>query len=308
MSASELFSKNKLIMAPIAGFTNAGFRAAALECGAGIAYTEMISAKGLLFNNEGTKSLLYTTEAEKYPAVQLFGSDPRVMKAAAESGLLNKFRLIDINMGCPVPKIVKNGEGSALLLNPGLASEIVSAVKEGAKDKIISAKIRIGFSADKINAQEMARALERGGADFITVHGRTREQMYSGKVNLKAIREAKESVGIPVVGNGDVTDLDSYSKMLETGADAVMIGRGALKNPNLFAELSGKPPVKSKREMIKEILEIMLGYLPAHVVTNNMKKQIALFSAGTRGNREIKEKVFAAASAEELLNICNAFF
>lgn len=304
MNVNNLFLKNNLLMAPVAGFTNAGFRAVALTCGAGLSYTEMVSAKGLLYDNEGSKNLLYTTDIEEHPAVQLFGSEPEIIKKAIESEALQKFQLIDINMGCPVPKIVKNKEGSALLENLNLASEIIFAAKESAKDKIVSAKIRIGISDNNINAVETAKAIERAGADFITVHGRTREQGYSGKVNYDAIREVKQNVKIPVVGNGDVKDFLSYNEMLIiTGVDAVMIGRAALKNPNVFANILQEDEKFSKKELLFKIASTMLLYMPDKVVTNNLKKQLAYFSVGMIGNKAIKQKAFAAQSVEELLNI-----
>ena len=304
MNVSKLFFENNLLMAPIAGFTNAGFRAVALLCGAGLAFTEMVSAKGLIYGNENSKTLLYTTDLEKHPAAQIFGSDPEIIKKAVESEALEKFELIDINMGCPVPKIVKNKEGSALLENINLASEIIFAAKEGAKNKIVSAKMRIGVSEKNINAVEMAKALERAGADFITVHGRTREQMYSGKVNYDAIREVKQNVSVPVVGNGDVTDFASYNEMLiRTGADAVMVGRAALKNPNIFAYLLDEEEKYTKKELFQKIASIMLSYMPSEVVCNNLKKQLAYFAVGMIGNKIMKTKAFAARSVEELIEI-----
>ena len=290
-------------LAPLAGYTDAGFRAVCSLCGAGAVYTEMISAKGLIYESEKTKDLLYSTPYERVSCAQIFGSDPYFIRAACEHKIMDKFALIDINMGCPVPKIVKNGEGSALLNNPSLAQEVVrAAVKSGRR---ITVKCRTGFSSSK-NCAEFVKMMEDAGALAVTVHGRTREQYYSGKADLDPIKEAVQAVKIPVIANGDVKDRKSAEYALEyTGAAGVAVGRGALGNPFVFARIAGDEPPMSVQQAIEMHIDILLEIYPEHKVVNDMKKHFAFYTKGMRGGKELKMKAFESKSVKELKEIAN---
>ena len=290
-------------LAPLAGYTDAGFRAVCSLCGAGAVYTEMISAKGLIYESEKTKDLLYSTPYERVSCAQIFGSDPYFIRAACEHKIMDKFALVDINMGCPVPKIVKNGEGSALLNNPSLAQEVVrAAVKSGRR---ITVKCRTGFSSSK-NCAEFVKMMEDAGALAVTVHGRTREQYYSGKADLDPIKEAVQAVKIPVIANGDVKDRKSAEYALEyTGAAGVAVGRGALGNPFVFARIAGDEPPMSVQQAIEIHIDILLEIYPEHKVVNDMKKHFAFYTKGMRGGKELKMKAFEAKSVKELKEIAN---
>ncbi len=239
----------KLFLAPMAGVNDIGFRKVCKMYGADLTYIEMINANALLHENSHTKKLLETADNEDIKVVQIFGHDPYTLAKAVQSPLLAKFDIIDINFGCPAPKIVKNGDGSALLKHFDKIAEICKSCTN-ATTKPITAKIRIGFDVDENIAVEVAKICEQNGISAITVHGRTREQMYSGNVDYETIKKVKQSVSIPVIGNGDVVDNVTYQKMLQTGVDAVMIGRGALGRPWIFSELKGIK-IKSKFEAIK---------------------------------------------------------
>lgn len=290
-------------LAPLAGYTDAGFRAVCSLCGAGAVYTEMISAKGLIYESEKTKDLLYSTPYERVSCAQIFGSDPYFIRAACEHKIMDKFALVDINMGCPVPKIVKNGEGSALLNNPSLAQEVVrAAVKSGRR---ITVKCRTGFSSSK-NCAEFVKMMEDAGALAVTVHGRTREQYYSGKADLDPIKEAVQAVKIPVIANGDVKDRKSAEYALEyTDAAGVAVGRGALGNPFVFARIAGDEPPMSVQQAIEIHIDILLEIYPEHKVVNDMKKHFAFYTKGMRGGKELKMKAFEAKSVKELKEIAN---
>ena len=290
-------------LAPLAGYTDAGFRAVCSLCGAGAVYTEMISAKGLIYESEKTKDLLYSTPYERVSCAQIFGSDPYFIRAACEHKIMDKFALIDINMGCPVPKIVKNGEGSALLNNPSLAQEVVrAAVKSGRR---ITVKCRTGFSSSK-NCAEFVKMMEDAGALAVTVHGRTREQYYAGKADLDPIKEAVQAVKIPVIANGDIKDRKSAEYALEyTGAAGVAVGRGALGNPFVFARIAGDEPPMTVQQAIEMHIDILLEIYPEHKVVNDMKKHFAFYTKGMRGGKELKMKAFEAKSVKELKEIEN---
>lgn len=229
---------NPFILAPLAGITDAPFRRICGEMGAGLVYSEMVSAKGLWYKDKNTDKLLDILPGEAPVAYQIFGHEPEIMAEAVR--MLNRRPnvLLDINMGCPVPKIVRNEEGSALMRKPDLVYEVVRAAV-GASEKPVTVKIRAGWNSDEKNAVEVAKAIEAGGAAAVAVHGRTREQFYSGSADWNIISEVKQAVSIPVIGNGDVVDLASARRMMqETGCDFVMIGRGALGNPWIFEQLA----------------------------------------------------------------------
>ncbi len=268
----------KIFLAPMAGVTDVGFRHVCKLAGADLTFTEMVSAKALSYDSAKTKELLYTSEIEKPIAVQIFGHEPDVMANVCKIQELSKFDLIDINFGCPAPKIVNNGDGSAILKDLKLLEQIVLSCTK-ATNKPISCKFRKGYFADDNVAVEVAKICEESGAKMITLHGRTRSQMYSGEVDLETIAKVKANAKIPVVGNGDIIDKASYNKMLSTGVDAVMIGRGALGNPNIFAILKGLPSIDKYTLLIEQINTLKKYYSDKYISTT-MRKHLLWYVAG----------------------------
>ena len=303
MKIDELELKSDAVFAPIAGFSEVGLRALCAELGAGLTYTEMVSAKGLMYGNEHTEDLLHTTEYEKVKAVQLFGSDPEILARAAESRELGKFDIVDINMGCPVKKIVSNNEGSALLKNPSLASDIVRAVRRSGKP--VTVKFRIGFEKNSRTGVDFARYMQDAGAAAVTVHGRTREQFYEGTADWDYIAEVVRAVDIPVIANGDVFSKEDYIKIkAHTGAAGVMIARGALGYPQIFSEITGTPcPYATVQDIALKHIDVLASFHSDIYVVNNMKKQIACYCKGMRGGKQLKLDVFKARNVAELKEI-----
>ncbi|MBE5745007.1 MAG: tRNA dihydrouridine synthase DusB [Clostridiales bacterium] len=297
----HITTENNVFLAPLAGYTNYPFRRLAKGYGAGLCYTEMVSAKGLKYGNENTENLLYTDENEGLAAAQIFGSDPSVMRAACENAALAQFPIVDINMGCPVPKIYKNGEGSALLENPLLAEKIVrECVKSG---KIITVKYRIGVDKEHIITAEFAKRMEGAGASLITVHGRTKDKVYAGEVNYQEIAAAKRAVKIPVIANGGVFSKEDAEKLLEeTGTDGVMVARAALFHPQIFCEITGGK-TESKRAMFERQLAWTAERFDERFTTVFMRKMAAFYVKGERGASAYKERLFAAKNAEEIATI-----
>lgn len=295
--------KSDAVFAPIAGFSEVGLRALCAELGAGLTYTEMVSAKGLMYGNEHTEDLLHTTEYEKVKAVQLFGSDPEILARAAESRELGKFDIVDINMGCPVKKIVSNNEGSALLKNPSLAADIVRAVRRSGKP--VTVKFRIGFEKNSRTGVDFARYMQDAGAAAVTVHGRTREQFYEGNADWDYIAEVVRAVDIPVIANGDVFSKEDYIKIkAHTGAAGVMIARGALGYPQIFSEITGTPcPYATVQDIALKHIDVLASFHSDIYVVNNMKKQIACYCKGLRGGKQLKLDVFKARNVAELKEI-----
>ena len=293
--------ENNIFLAPLAGYTNYAFRRLCKGYGAGLCYTEMVSAKGLKYGSENTQELLYTDEHEGLCAAQIFGSEPDTMRLACEHEKLAPFPIVDINMGCPVPKIYKNGEGSALLENPLLAEKIVKeCVKSG---KIITVKMRIGLTDTKLITAEFAKRMAGAGASLITVHGRTKDKVYAGEVNYKEIAAAKAAVQIPVIANGGVfSDADAQKLLKETGADGVMVARAALSNPQIFCELTGKIG-ESKREMFEKQTLWTRGICDERFTTVFMRKMAAFYIKGERGAAAYKDRLFKAQTPDEILSI-----
>ena len=293
--------KNNVLLAPLAGYTNYPFRRLCARYGAGLTFTEMVSAKGLEYGSENTAALLYTTDEESPKAAQIFGRDARAMRLACEHPALAPFPIVDINMGCPVPKIYKNGEGSALLNEPESAEQIVKeCVKSG---KTITVKFRIGVTKDKLVTRDFARRMEDAGASMITVHGRTRDAFYAGEVNWKEIASAKSAVKIPVVANGGIFGREDGERLLsETGADGIMIARAALFNPQIFCEFTGATG-ENKSEMIRRQLRETKEILGEKFATVYMRKMVGFYLKGTRGAAEIKARLFACPSTNEVLKI-----
>jgi tRNA-dihydrouridine synthase B len=313
--------KNNLILAPLAGYTDAGFRAVAILRGAGLTFSEMVSAKGLVYEGAKTKELLEISEYENPRAVQLFGSEPEIFRKAA-SLYLEKFDVIDVNMGCPVHKIVKNNEGSALLKDPLRIREIIIALKEAAGHKTVTAKIRAGF--DRVNAPEIAAVLEEAGADAVTVHPRLQNQYYSGKADYSIIKEVKNSVKIPVVGNGDVVSADDYFRIRETGCDFVMIGRGAVGNPYIFGDIlaaerervnDGKTRYSTAENLEKNIkadllfqISVLKRFYDGKLLVNHMKKHAAAYAKGMKNAKFLKDTVMRAENIDELIRAAEEYF
>lgn len=309
MNIGNVKLENQYILAPMAGVTDLPFRLLCKEQGAGLLCMEMISAKALQYQNRNTKALLAIHEKEHPVALQLFGSDPQIISEQAKRIEELPFQILDINMGCPVPKIVKNGEGSALMRNPRLVYEIVHATVK-AIQKPVTAKIRKGFDDGDINAVEIAKVLEEAGAAAVSVHGRTREQYYSGKADWDIIRQVKEAVSIPVIGNGDVTNAEKAVAMMEeTGCDGVMIGRGAQGNPWIFSELAEydrtgaippKPGIDEVREMMLRHARLQMEVKGEYIGIREMRKHTAWYTRGMRGASKLRALINQVESYEEL--------
>lgn len=283
--------KNNLILAPMAGVTDVAFRSICIDMGCDAGVSEMISAKALDYDNKKTQELLFTAPNEEIKIVQIFGHEPEIMAKICASSYLDKFDIIDINMGCPAPKIVNNGDGSALMKNISLAEEIISKCVKST-NKPVTVKFRSGFDKNSINAIEFAKMCERAGASAITVHGRTREEMYSGHVNLDIIKSVKECVSIPVIASGDVVDKKSFDYTLNyTKCDAIMIGRGALGCPEVFAEILRKNKGLSKYEIICKHIEILKNYYPDSFINGHMRKHLLWYLKGYTGASEIKNYI-----------------
>lgn len=291
---------NNAFLAPLAGYTNYPFRKLCISLGAGLTFTEMVSCKGLMYGSEETEKLLICGD-ESPKAVQIFGSDPEIMRAACESEALAPFDLIDINMGCPMPKIVKNGEGNALMENFPLAEKVIAAcVKSG---KPVSVKFRTGVTENSKCTVEFARLCEGAGACMITVHGRTREKIYAGACDFKEIAEAKQAVSIPVIANGGIYSAREAEKaMRETGADGVMLARGALFRPQVFCDITGNTAPPMTELFKKQLIETRELY-GERFATVFMRKMAAFYTRGKRGASEAKRRLFAAQTTEEVLAI-----
>ena len=299
---------SRALFAPMAGYSDLGARYLARLYGAGLTVSEMVSAKGLIYENKETQKLLDKTEIETPFAAQLFAHEPEILHRAV--GLLpDGIDIVDINMGCPAPKIVKNGEGSALLKDPVLAGELVAAAVSGS-NRPVTVKMRLGFDMGDFVADKVAKAVEKAGASMVTVHGRYREQMYAGEVDRTAIRKVRDAVDIPLVANGDVRSIRDYERMLsETDADGVMIGRGALGNYTIFADILGKKVDRTEREDILLQIDYLKREYPERIVVNLMKHHVSAYASGKSGvAKEIRDRVHHATNYVELLAIVDEFF
>lgn len=300
-------AKNNLFAAPLAGYTDFAFRKLCYSFGAGLCFTEMVSAKGLRYNSEATRALLYKDASEPQTAAQLFGGDPEIMRAACESEALSSFSVVDINMGCPVPKVFKNGEGSALLNDLPRAEKIISECKKSGKN--ITVKFRIGLDENRVIGAEFAKMCEGAGADLVTVHGRTRDRFYAGEPNFAEIERVKNSVKIPVIANGGIfTRGDAEAMLDKTGADGVMLARAILYDPHVFAEIAGEERPWDIRAAIEAQIRDMLPVYGEKFTTVQMRKMTSFYIRGMRGCAQFKNRLFAAADLARLRCVLDDIF
>jgi len=301
LSIGRLSTKNNLFIAPLAGFSDGVFRSMCYELGAGLCFTEMVSAKGLIYNNKATEDLLTTADNEYIKAAQIFGNDPEIMLAAATMPVFDKFDIIDVNFGCPVPKVFGNGEGSALLDNPALAEKIVSGLKKSGK--IITVKMRLGVQEGKNVAVEFGKRMAGAGASMITLHARYRSQYYSGEPDYVTCGALKEAVDVPVIFNGGVFTAEGADlAMQKSGADGVMLARGALRSPWVIAEITGGE-TPDKKLLIKRQLESLSERYGERTAAINFRKQMALYLKSVRGGKRLKEIIFSATTLSEYFDV-----
>lgn len=315
-SIGGLVIDNPFIAAPLAGVTDGPTRAICRQMGAAMVSTEMISCKGLIFDNKKTTEMLEISEEEKPVSIQIFGSEPEIMAEAVRQINSCNHDVLDINMGCPVPKVVKNGEGAALMKNPALVYEIVSAVVE-ASTRPVTAKIRTGWDSSSVNCVEVAQQIEKAGAAAVTVHGRTRKQYYSGSADWNAIKQVVDAVEIPVIGNGDVFSGDDAVRMMkETSCEYVMIGRGMLGNPWIFQEALAawrgeeKPQLPSREEvstMMRRHLIALIENKGERRAVLEMRKHLGWYTKGYPGSAEFRRQTNNCLTENEMLNLIDAF-
>ncbi len=308
---------NPVILAPMAGVTDLPFRLLCKEKGAGLLCMEMVSAKAIYYKNKNTQDLMEIHPGEHPVSLQLFGSDPDIISEMARQIEERPFEILDFNMGCPVPKVVNNHEGSALMKEPKLVEEILSKTVK-AIQKPVTVKIRKGFDEEHINAVEIAKIAESCGVSAIAVHGRTREQYYSGKADWDIIAQVKEAVSIPVIGNGDVTDVHSAKALLEqTNCDGIMIGRAARGNPFIFGQIAsyletGEIPDKPTKEEIHETIlrhaQLMMEYKGEYTAVREMRKHIAWYTTGLKHSAKLRQKVNEIESMDELIENIHQIF
>lgn len=303
----HLLLPSNILMAPLAGYTCYPFRMLAYEMGAGLCFTEMVSANALKYQDRATKRLLLTTEEEEIKAVQLLGGIPAVMEQMACSELLKDFDIIDINMGCPVPNVFKSGEGSALMLDQARAAAIIRGCKKSGK--VVTVKCRTGIQENQMFTAEFARMCEDAGADMLTIHGRSRSMMYDGLPSYAEIEQAKSGVSIPVIANGGIFSMEDAEEMLEqTGADGVMLARYALENPFIFSRLTGKECGKTPLQVMLEQMELTSRHYDETFTIAYIRKLASYGMKKRKGTKRYKERLYRCGSLEELEEIVRLIF